>query len=427
MQSFCLGIKSVEGALKTDTGAMSQHEADRSANCKEARVIPPSTASVQHLRERIPGLDGIRGVAILMVILFHASVFLDSGTGYERWIMALLKSGWLGVDLFFVLSGFLITRILINSREKPGFFTVFFARRFLRIAPLYFIVLAVVFGVLPRLVSFDSPALSFLKRNQGWFWTYLPNWGFVYHRRAFGNADWLWLDHFWSLAVEEQFYLVWPFVICWSTNKTAARICLVLVAGAFGLRVVLYAAGLSAGALYFPTPCRLDGLSLGALAALVLLEIKNRRDALRKVNRCIAAIVLAFFCLFLYGAGLRFDNRFCLTVGILGFSVLSMCLVLREALRAPDASKSWLECRPLLWLGQYSYGIYVLHHLILPWMLTRFPFSDFEAVSGQTLPGKLAFVLSLLVVSFLLGFISWHCVERWFLSMKRYFSYAPIH
>jgi len=381
---------------------------------------------VPNNRERIPGLDGIRGVAILLVILFHASVFLDSGAGYERWLMVLLKSGWLGVDLFFVLSGFLITRILLDTREKPRFFTVFFARRFLRIAPLYFIVLAFVFGLLPRIVSFDSPALSFLRSNQGWFWTYLPNWGFVYHRRAFGNADWLWLDHFWSLGVEEQFYLVWPFVIRWSKNRSAVRICFLLVAGAFGSRLILYAAGFSAGALYFPTPCRLDGLGLGALAALLLLEIRNRADILRRVNRVIAALFLAFFCLFGYGAGLQFNNGFCLTVGILAFSVLSMCLVMREALRDPNSGASLLECRPLQWLGQYSYGIYVLHHLILPWMLMNFPFARFAAFSGHSFPGKISFILSVLLVSILLGFISWHCLERWFLSLKRYFSYSAV-
>src|SRR5690625_4685275 len=144
-------------------------------------------------------LDGVRGVAILLVILFHC--FPSPLTGL----------GWIGVDLFFVLSGFLITGILIDSKGNKRYYSNFIGRRILRIFPLYYLVLFIMLFLLPLIGrGFSSGSnYSFYLRHQGWFWSYLQNWLFSFH----GFPKNLILSHFWSLGVEEQFYLVWPFLV----------------------------------------------------------------------------------------------------------------------------------------------------------------------------------------------------------------------
>lgn len=271
------------------------------AETKDGKAI--GQPSIHQPQKHLGGLDGLRGIAILCVLAFHGAVYIESGEGVDRWLMEVLKAGWLGVDLFFVLSGFLITGILLDTRDTDRFYSIFFARRFLRIAPLYFLVLAVIFGILPIVWSFDSPEVDFLRRNQGWFWAYLPNWGFVYHRHAFGNADWLWMDHFWSLAVEEQFYLFWPFVVRRFSSKSLISFCLFVAFASLVLRILLSQQGLSAGALYFPTPCRLDGLALGSIVAVIVRMPIDRAVVTRNFGYLGIVATLSILVIFVFRNG----------------------------------------------------------------------------------------------------------------------------
>src|SRR5262249_2846553 len=136
------------------------------------------------------------------VVLFHFSgIFrLRESTA----VGTILARGWMGVDLFFVLSGFLITGILLDSRGADGYFSSFYARRFLRIFPLYYGFLALWFLVLAYVFGSAYSDL-FARERQVWFWSYTANWGRPDELGALG--------HFWSLAIEEQFYLVWPLVV----------------------------------------------------------------------------------------------------------------------------------------------------------------------------------------------------------------------
>ena len=188
------------------------------------------------LPKHILALDGLRGMAILGVILFHAAVEYAPSTLSGKALGAVFNVGWGGVDLFFVLSGFLITGILLETRGTAGFFRNFYARRTLRIFPLYYGVLFVIFVVLPHYRPFDTPGLQTIARNQGWFWTYLTNFGFIVHGSVFGNSDWLLLNHFWSLAVEEQFYLVWPLLVYLLSGRSLRVICVFLFVEALFLR-----------------------------------------------------------------------------------------------------------------------------------------------------------------------------------------------
>ena len=126
---------------------------------------------------RMLALDGLRGIAICLVILFHADIGFDVSDVNVARLSSVAKCGWIGVDIFFVLSGFLITGILLDTRKSPKYLTSFYARRFIRIFPLYYATLLAVFVILPNCASIDSPKLQFLFTHQGYFWTFLSNVG----------------------------------------------------------------------------------------------------------------------------------------------------------------------------------------------------------------------------------------------------------
>ena len=157
------------------------------------------------LTENYSELNGLRGLAILLVFLFHC---MPSMHVLGPYIWPLKASCWIGVDLFFVLSGFLITRILIGTRDSTHKYAVFYGKRILRIVPLYIFVLLMVFSVLSynpvveKALEGTAPSL--------WYYTYTYN---IYVTLNNGWASSDFLNHFWSLCIEEQFYLFWPWII----------------------------------------------------------------------------------------------------------------------------------------------------------------------------------------------------------------------
>ncbi len=377
--------------------------------------------------KRIGSLDGLRGLAILGVLLFHATINQDSPDRLVSALERVTRCGWVGVDLFFVLSGFLITGILIDTRDAAGYFRTFYARRTLRIFPLYYATLAVVFLVVPLFAAVDTPALATLFRNQAWLWTYLTNVGFLVERHAFANADWLWLNHLWSLAIEEQFYLIWP-VVVWSVSPRALpRLCLALVGTALALRCLGASLELPPGAIYFPTPCRIDGLASGGFVASLLRSEVGRPGLLAGAQRSALIAALLLVGIFVWRSGLRFTDRVCLTVGLTLWCVCaSSLIVLTVAGRPGNRLQCWLESSWLQFLGKYSYGIYVLHHLFLPCLLAWFPVRDLVQITGSELLGLLLHVTILVVVSVTAGVLSWHLWEKHFLKLKDHFDYAVL-
>jgi peptidoglycan/LPS O-acetylase OafA/YrhL len=179
------------------------------------------------VRTHIPALDGLRGLAIIAVV-WHNSALTGSGAGMSelaKFISLFANMGWVGVQLFFVLSGFLITGILLDEKGAPRQLHNFYMRRVLRIFPLYYAVLLVAFIVLPALG--DRPAWSVAnKSNEIWYWLYLVNWDIPIEGGGGG------LSHFWSLAVEEQFYLLWPLAVIALSRSALSRLCLVLIVSA---------------------------------------------------------------------------------------------------------------------------------------------------------------------------------------------------
>src|SRR4051812_38390961 len=204
---------------------------------------PETPADRLLLKGHVPALDGLRGFAILLVLLLHFTPMGEASTkigAIGKWIAS---AGGIGVDLFFVLSGFLITGILLDAKGTPHFFRNFYARRTLRIFPLYYGVLFVCFILVPLFHPFNAEEQQ-VAHEQGWLWLYGTN-----IRESMSGADWpfhrgwISMDHFWSLAVEEHFYLVWPLAVFLLNRRAMIATCFIAIAGALAWRLWLFFSG----------------------------------------------------------------------------------------------------------------------------------------------------------------------------------------
>lgn len=359
----------------------------------------------------LPALDGLRGVAILVVMVHNLLFIAPGGDLFGRILVAIADRGWIGVQLFFALSGFLITRILIASRDATNYFSSFYARRTLRIFPLYYATLLVIFVLLPAL---DALPEGFIRHPQRELakWLYLTNWVQPFHP---GQGS---IPHLWSLAVEEQFYLLWPLVVRWLSTAALLRSCIVLALGSLLFRVVLQWQGADFEMIYEFTPSRIDALVLGAAVAC----LRPSADATRTV-RGTALTGWAALAVFVGGAlatrGYAAHLPLTQTLGYSALSVSAACALWAIAGRAPGRSAlPLLESRVLRAMGRYSYGLYLLHvplHVLVgvPWL---------GPTAGWAWPQALAYLAAMLALSLAAAWASYHGFERWFLDAKRHFE-----
>lgn len=362
---------------------------------------------------RIPVLDGLRGVAILLVLLRHAVDALSPATGLERLIYQLGRMGSNGVDVFFVLSGFLITGILLDTRGRPHYFKYFYVRRTLRIFPLYYAALAALFLLGPRLV--DPPTTPFLLdagATQLWYWTYMSNWLFA-GRGYYGG-----LGHFWSLAVEEQYYLLWPVVVRLAGPRYMARVCVSLVGAAVVARIVCALLRVSTLAIYVMTITRLDGLAIGSLLAV----ISRRPQGLSRFARWYAPTFWASLATLALVVGMRWGEgrtllvmlAGALPVALAGGAVLAVSLV-----RPPENHLvSFLSSRPLRFFGKYSYCLYIAHPMVYAGVSRVWGDDRLPAIGGSSLLGWLAFTSIAVSAAVAVALVSWHVWERRWLQLK---------
>lgn len=365
-------------------------------------------------------LDGVRGLAILMVVGSHAfESNYDSGATMVRFIGHFLYFGFFGVDLFFVLSGFLITGILFDSLQDTGYFRKFYIRRALRIFPLYYGTLGVCF-----LLTWP---LHLHWGDMGWLLVfYLQN---LHPMKimSYSPGPPIALYHFWSLAVEEQFYLVWPAVIYLVRGKQ--RLFLLMLAASFGallLRIGLLACGASSFAMHVTTICRADSLLLGG--ALSILYRSNRWLSVQRVALWgfIGSAVLIGASIFVLQpfltqyplASAMWSEGFRFTVLAIGFASL-----IAWSLRFGTVCRWIFERAWIRFLGKYSYGIYVLHVFILSAMSLRLR-AYLLGVTHSKLFAVAGAGFSCLVISVVVAYVSYHFYERPFLRFKHRFGYS---
>jgi peptidoglycan/LPS O-acetylase OafA/YrhL len=370
---------------------------------------PQGSATPRH----IPALDGLRAIAILLVIPHNVYIF-ETTRGWLAPFAWISNAGWIGVQLFFVLSGFLITRNLLSSRGAPNYYSAFFGRRILRIFPLYYLVLTFFLLVLPELVDL-SAAIRSSYANQQWLWLFLSNWA-----QPFGKEVY-WFPHFWSLAVEEQFYLLWPLIIAATPTRRLIPVCVILVSAALVLRVAMLKAGATPEMLYMFTVCRMDALAIGALAA-VLVGIPR---FMTTVRRYATALIVAASIAFMVGASFTdsytaLDTR-TLTTGQSLLSVIMTVVLLAVVANSPNRVASWvsaaLRMPALRSVGRVSYAMYIFHLPLATIVVAPLVPSLKKLGAGY----PVWYALVNMVCSYVVALASYHLLEKHFLRAKRYF------
>lgn len=356
-----------------------------------------------------PHFDGIRAIAVFTVIVTHVWRWLPPGFP---------PIGTIAVQTFFALSGFLITGILLNMKDQAdageslGFLMGrFYARRSLRILPLYY--LAIVVAVL---IPIHDGFLS----QVPWFLLYGSNW------YTFIKAEWTgYLSHFWTLAVEEQFYLLWPLAVLLMPRRALIPVFVTLMATSFVARLGLVATGWKPHQIQVATFCQLEALVGGALLALLIKEGRSIAAARLGIGAGLAALALlpvVMFC-----GMLKDENPTALAVYVALSTPMAACLGLFVIDRASRGIGGIvgrvLTLSPLVYMGRISYGIYVWHNIVL--RLTERRFAGAWARLDEILP-YLGSVTNLAVttgLSVAVAAVTWHAFEAPINGLKRHFSY----
>ena len=332
-----------------------------------SEVAAPIESRPRPQDARIGGLDGLRGVAILIVIAHNVGsvpVAMD-GILPKLWAVLISNPGWIGVQFFFALSGFLITRILLESKGAPGALRSFYARRVLRIFPLYYAVLVLLFFVAPHVAALGRIAGAGPGEAR-WYWTYLSNWSDPFGRTVQAA-------HFWSLAVEEQFYLAWPLIVVALTERSLARLCVIMFLGALVARQVLHlvlSPDVANQAAYEFTITRCDTIALGALVAIGSRHPRVLDRLRQHLGTLLLAPVAVFAAVVLIAHGIGGTGRTAELInqpisGILSAVIVLACIDPAPMRRGPQAFvKRVLSTRWLSVVGKYSYAIYVFHLLV---------------------------------------------------------------
>jgi len=339
---------------------------------------------------RIPQLDAVRGLAVLLVLVHNTDIY----PGLRLGLIA--ANGWMGVDLFFVLSGFLITGILLDTKKSGAYFRNFYVRRCLRIWPLYYSCLLFMFLVVPLLRPSEA-ATIFETRSAPWwaFPLFLQNFLVPIPTMATGL-----LGVTWSLAVEEQFYLAWPVVVRFCTESQLRKIAIASICISPALRYYL---SLHRVDIYSNTFCRLDGLMAGSLLALVVRS-SNFVPAKFLTGAWITLFVSAPLALLigtLHARWIVFS-----LVALASASFVYLALFSRQ---------KWLQAiltnRFLVYTGTISYGIYLLQKIPLD-AVKAFHLDQHEYLA---LPITTA-------ATYLMAILSWNLLEKPFLRLKRFFD-----
>ncbi len=375
----------------------------------------------QAIGGRMPALDGLRAFAVLTV-LWHNTVWAGRWEPTDIFALPLkvvINAGWVGVQLFFVLSGFLITGILIDEKGAPHQIRNFYARRVLRIFPLYYSALFLLFVVFPALGWFVS-ALGTNSDKQIWYWTFLANWSIPI---VGGPGK---VSHFWSLAVEEQFYLVWPFVVISFSNRNLVKFCLALIVSAFFIRAAMisYDFEFAHWRAYEFTFARWDALACGALLAIGVRRV-DLHEILLRFARPVFAIALVYVVIATAGLhGYEAVEKKALGVLNQTMSAILFAGLIYFAITPTQTSsmgQRLLSSAPLRNIGKYSYAIYVVHYPVALIVQNWWEKNLQQYQLTFSTPSMLVRVVLVFIISYALALCSWYVIEQPCLRLKRFF------
>ena len=375
-----------------------------------------SERQLRAVRE-IPELNGLRAVAILLVMFYHFRETSPEPFGHFSFVYWTFAYGWIGVDLFFVLSGFLITTILLNTRESPKYFQTFYCRRALRIFPIYCVAVLLFFHVeLPWIGAQQHAAIDATASEEIWYWTYLVNW-----RNAMGH-DIGPMIHLWSLSIEEQFYLLWPLAVWFCPRKRLPALCLGLILISFLLRLGYGFYETDQRFVYYATVTRVDGLALGSVLAVLAKDEKWRSPLQKNLRLLVPAVVGGLVVLELAARTQTFIGFYAaeyLLIALACGALVFHCVNL--------SGSSAILCSTMRWpvlqsIGKYSYAMYLFHLVV-----NRHQNATFRLlVLTLRVPIPLAVLVTMAVsamTTYLLAFATWHVIEKHFLNLKSHFSY----
>lgn len=373
-------------------------------------TISAPSAGLWKPRHHISQLDGVRGLAILIVTLYRFSKEIPTDSWLGQTLHTVFALGDRGVDLFFVLSGFLITGILVDAKGSRHYFTSFLARRSLRIFPLYFVALflcLIAVNWVPAYRGMFNSADS----SQFYLWTYLTN-----IKMSFEGA-WCfgYLDHFWSLAVEEHFYLIWPLALFLCTRGTALKLA-AAIAVVCGVSRVCFAAisdnGVAPDVL---TLFRCDALLIGSMLALQIRSPQGLAP-LRNWTFVIFPVCLAF------GLATEIMDKRLFTIAhtlwpLLWASVLVWLLSGHEQ----HLLARFFNLSGLRKLGTVSYAMYVFQSPLIPIVGSVCSVPIWVELTGNAIGGNLVYMALMFALSYAAALLSWYGLEQHCLKLKKWF------
>ena len=377
----------------------------------EASAKRETRISAHHIQS----LDGLRGVAFLSVFFFHYGVSAHTNTPWVLFAKQITAGGWAGVDLFFVLSGFLITGILLDTSDDPHYFRNFYMRRALRIFPVFYGVALILLALTPFLhLQWRLGHLPFL--------FYFGNIAMLRDPSLGEVPPYVRIVHTWSLAVEEQFYLVWPMVVFYVRDaKRLISVCIAGIAGSLILRLLFLHIAPQAGWewSYMNLPSHCDGLLCGAIVAILSRQVSLAR-MLRHVKPVFIASLAGLAAIIYHNGYAGYHNAWFAIAGFPLLAVFFTCTLLWTI--QPGTSLCRLgQTRILRFFGRYSYGMYIYHNLFFP-LVARLLVVLQHRLHSPSL-GGVAYVLIALAATTVTSVLSFELFEKKWLSLKSYFPY----
>jgi peptidoglycan/LPS O-acetylase OafA/YrhL len=351
----------------------------------------------------MPALDGVRAIAIIVVMIYHLEWLMPELQPY-------VKGGFLGVDIFFVLSGFLITSILLGEYEKTGTISLknFYVRRCLRLVPAFWLFLICLYVFGSYLLPEYQASLVYGRNDFIYAITYTMNWFSAFNSGYDSN-----LNHAWSLSIEEQFYIIWSLILYYALAKRwkprkMLFVTLGLVLALCISRAIRAILGVDTKILYYSTDTRIDALLTGCAASLAFVLKVLPADVLRKswfnlllagsvVGALMVFVRLSHFSVYLYIFGLPV---FTSSIAVMLFWLVSTTRTIIHKV---------LENRILVWIGNISYALYLWHYLMY-----EFAKKEFETPGSRMIVG--------LTLAFIAAAGSYYLIEKPFLRLKFRFN-----